>query len=180
MLYKSGFTLLKQVLFRSETAGGGERNRTLQTPGGGNASSCWCYLLEKHQRRRRRKRKEQLAILEQLLWQQSSSSSSSVVVAVMAFLCRSAASLLKPCRAAPAVLSAARLYSSGVCFKPVRVSLMEPYEQLACHNVKRHASLSVRRRCSRHTVANLFCPGVYLCLVLIIPLNVWVLNFNGG
>ncbi|KAG7236344.1 hypothetical protein INR49_001041 [Caranx melampygus] len=31
----------------------------------------------------------------------------------MAFLCRSAASLLKPSRAAPAVLSAARLYSSG-------------------------------------------------------------------
>ncbi|KAF3842143.1 hypothetical protein F7725_024094 [Dissostichus mawsoni] len=42
-------------------------------------------------------------------------------VAVMAFLCRSAASLLKSSRAAPVVLSAARLYSSGAQYEYILV-----------------------------------------------------------
>lgn len=48
-------------------------------------------------------------ILEQLYWQLSTTTAA----AVMAFLARSAASLLKSSRTAPAILSAARLYSSG-------------------------------------------------------------------
>lgn len=78
-----------------------------QTAGGGSASFCHVLVHGQHQQIRTDRRRARAASC-------SRSNFSDVQSAVMAFLCRSAASLLKPYRAAPAVLSAARLYSSGV------------------------------------------------------------------
>ncbi|AWP14066.1 putative enoyl-CoA hydratase mitochondrial [Scophthalmus maximus] len=70
-----------------------------------------CRFMIKHQRRRRRKRKQQPESCLEIVGGYLTTTSS---VAVMAFLCRSAALLLKPCSRSPAALSAAaRLYSSG-------------------------------------------------------------------
>uniref|UniRef100_A0A668VU58 Enoyl-CoA hydratase, mitochondrial n=2 Tax=Oreochromis aureus TaxID=47969 RepID=A0A668VU58_OREAU len=77
-----------------------------QTAGGGSASFCHVLVHGQHQQIRTDRRRARAASC-------SRSNFSDVQSAVMAFLCRSAASLLKPYRAAPAVLSAARLYSSG-------------------------------------------------------------------
>lgn len=78
-----------------------------QTAGGSSARFCHVPVHGQHQQIRTNRR---------WAWAASCSRSnlSDVHSAVMAFLCRSAASLLKPYQAAPAVLSAARLYSSGV------------------------------------------------------------------
>lgn len=78
-----------------------------QTAGGGSASFCHVLVHGQHQQIRTNRRRARAASC-------SRSNLSDVHPAVMAFLCRSAASLLKPYQAAPAVLSAARLYSSGV------------------------------------------------------------------
>lgn len=78
-----------------------------QTAGGGSASFCHVLVHGQHQQIRTNRRRARAASC-------SRSNLSDVHPAVMAFLCRSATSLLKPYQAAPAVLSAARLYSSGV------------------------------------------------------------------
>lgn len=136
-----------------------------QTAGGGSASFCHVLVHGQHQQIRTNRRRARAASC-------SRSNLSDVHPAVMAFLCRSAASLLKPYQAAPAMLSAARLYSSGVfvClwFKLHRVCRGQFVAAApTAATMSKTASLSVRRL---HVQGNSLCvvDGVFasqsLCL----------------